>query len=47
MVTSPYELKILKWDEKLQANKQTNKQDLSEGTNIFNPVTLTFKKKNL
>ena len=26
-------------------SKQTNKQDLSKGTNIFNPVTLTFFKK--
>ena len=27
MVTSPYEKKILEWDEKLQTNKQTNKQN--------------------
>ena len=26
MVTSPYEWKILEWDDKLQTNKQTNKQ---------------------
>ena len=30
MVTSPYELKILEWDEKTQTNKQTNKQTNSE-----------------
>ena len=24
MVTSPYERKILEWDDKLQTNKQTN-----------------------
>ena len=25
MVTSPYELKIREWDDKLEINKQTNK----------------------
>ena len=30
MLTSPYKWKILEWDEKPQANKQTNKQIISK-----------------
>ena len=33
MVTSPYEWKILEWDEELQTNKQTNILDIHKDVN--------------
>ena len=41
MVTSPYEWKILEWDDKLRKNKQTNKQ-----TNILQLLEMYFAKQS-
>ena len=35
IVTSPYELKIIEWDDKPQTNRQAIKTDNQKGTNNF------------
>ena len=46
MVTSPYEWKILEWDDKLQTNKQTKQKLYSSWSIALTQLSLVHSSKN-